>query len=183
MRFKKFTQRIKTALFVLKTNLFYKGNLKCSKSVVLGKRIEIKPALNSLVRISGNSIISNDCVLESFGGGKIIIEDNVFINCRTQIVAKDSIIIGKGTKIGPNVLVYDHDHDIVNKPGYISSPISIGENVWIGAGAIILKGVTIGNNSVIAAGAIVTSNIDENTIYMNKLSSVNKKINSNVLNS
>ena len=44
-----------------------------------------------------------------------------------------------------------------------------GENVWIGGGAIILKGVTIGNNSVIAAGSIVTRNVPANTIYMNHI--------------
>mgnify|MGYP003283484056 CR=1 FL=1 len=56
-----------------------------------------------------------------------------------------------------------------NRGRICSSPISIGENVWIGGGAIILKGVTIGNNSVIAAGSIVTRNVPANTIYMNHI--------------
>ena len=44
-------------------------------------------------------------------------------------------------------------------------PIKIGNNVWIGANSIILKGVTIGDNSVIAAGTIVREDVDSNTLY------------------
>ena len=46
----------------------------------------------------------------------------------------------------------------------MSAPIKIGNHVWIGQGATILKGVTIGNNSIIAAGAIVTKDIPANCI-------------------
>ena len=45
-----------------------------------------------------------------------------------------------------------------------TAPVKIGDNVWIGMGAVILKGVTIGDNSVVAAGAIVTKSIPANTI-------------------
>lgn len=88
-----------------------------------------------------------------------------------MIVCRDSIEIGSGTTVGPNVMIYDHDHDLQNRGCIYSLPISIGENVWIGGGAIILKGVSIGNNSVIAAGSIVTRNIPANTIYMNHIES------------
>ena len=91
------------------------------------------------------------------------------MNRNTMIVCRDSVEIGSGTTVGPNVMIYDHDHDLQNRGRICSSPISIGENVWIGGGAIILKGVTIGNNSVIAAGSIVTRNVPANTIYMNHI--------------
>jgi len=45
-----------------------------------------------------------------------------------------------------------------------TAPVKIGDNVWIGMNAVILKGVTIGENSVVAAGAVVTKSIPANTI-------------------
>ena len=70
----------------------------------------------------------------------------------------ERIEIGSGTTIGPNVCIYDHDHNI--KQGEdITAPGRIENDVWIGAGCIILKGVTIGKNSVIAAGAVVTTDV------------------------
>ncbi len=57
----------------------------------------------------------------------------------------------------------DHDHDTVNG-GFVSAPIKIGDNVWIGANSVILKGVTIGNNAIIAAGSIVTKDVPANAI-------------------
>lgn len=79
------------------------------------------------------------------------------------------IKIGHGTSIGPGVYIYDHDHNYRNnQKSYSTKPILIGDNVWIGAGSIILKGVTIGNNSVISAGSIVTKDIPANTILIQK---------------
>lgn len=47
-----------------------------------------------------------------------------------------------------------------------SQPISIGNNVWVGAGVIILAGITIGDNAVIGAGSIVTKNVAANTVVV-----------------
>lgn len=77
--------------------------------------------------------------------------------------------------IGQNVLMYDHDHEYISnlfKEKFICSPITIKDNVWIGASVIILRGVTIGENSVIAAGSIVTKDIPANVVFRNKLVNV-----------
>jgi acetyltransferase-like isoleucine patch superfamily enzyme len=79
--------------------------------------------------------------------------------------ASDNIEVGRNCLIGPFCYITDHDHGI-NAPGRIveqplvGSPVRIGDGVWIGAGAIILKGVTIGNDAVIGAGAVVTRHVD-----------------------
>ena len=85
-----------------------------------------------------------------------------------MIVAHELISIGERTTVGPNVLIYDHDHafgakKMDSETKFITAPIEIGRNVWIGAGTIILKGVKIGDNAVIAAGSIVTKNVEKNT--------------------
>ncbi|WP_279006562.1 acyltransferase [Thomasclavelia cocleata] len=101
---------------------------------------------------------------------KLIIDDNVFINSNTIITCRDKIYIGKNTIIAPNVMIFDHDHKIKNgrvlHNDYELDEIIIGENVWIGAGSIILRGSKIGDNSIIAAQSVVKGEIPSNTIYI-----------------
>lgn len=109
--------------------------------------------------------------------GEITIGNNVYINRNGTIVSHKLISIGAGTTIGPNVVIYDHDHDYRNKKGFISSSVIIEENVWIGANVIILKGVRIGKNSVIGAGCVVTKSIPEGVIIVNEINQNVIKIN------
>ena len=51
----------------------------------------------------------------------------------------------------------------LNKENF-AAPITIGNNVWVGAGVIILAGVSIGENSIVGAGAVVTKNVMPNTV-------------------
>ena len=110
-------------------------------------------------------------------GGKIFIE-GAFINRNCTIVSMDSIKIGNGVTIGPNVCIYDHDHNVDPNQGtspYICKEVVIGDKAWIGAQAVILKGVHIGKNAVIAAGAVVTKDIPDNCIAMGVPATVKEK--------
>lgn len=103
--------------------------------------------------------------------GFMKIGDGVKINYNCIIVCQDSITIDNGVEIGPNVVIYDHDHDFRAKGGlkdskFKTAPVFIGENSWIGAGSIILRGTTIGKNCVIGAGSIVKGNIPDNTLVV-----------------
>lgn len=122
-----------------------------------------KLTINGRIHTEPNSLISVKC-------GDLFIGDGVYINRNTMIVCRKKITIGEGTTIGPNVCIYDHDHDILHPGKLITKDIYIGDNVWIGAGCIILKGVNIGNNSVIAAGSVVTKSVPPNCTFRNKLS-------------
>ena len=101
-------------------------------------------------------------------GASIEFGNNVFINRNCVIVAHQEVSIGAGTQIGPNVCIYDHDHDIMNRGKTVSSPVNIGENVWIGAGSLIFKGVTIGSGSIIGGGSVITKDVPENSILVQK---------------
>ncbi len=104
--------------------------------------------------------------------GELSIGDHAFFNSGCIVTARERVTIGEGTIFGPNVVVYDHDHKIENGKvldnAFVCAPVIIGNNVWIGAGTIILKGSTIGDNCVIAAGSVVTGTIPENTIMVQK---------------
>ena len=75
------------------------------------------------------------------------------------------LFLGNDVLIGPQAVLVTGDHDFsrldipASKRGYTGKPISIGDNVWIGAGAIVVGGVRVGSNAVIAAGAVVTADV------------------------
>lgn len=132
----------------------------------------VSPLSNLLTRGNSKIVLGKKCVIRKYtelttnNGAIITIGEDVFINRNCILVAHKSISIGAGTTIGPNVMIYDHDHD--GSGGFISSSIVIGKNVWIGAGVIILRGCSIGDNCIVAAGSIVTKNIKSNTKFYQK---------------
>ena len=91
-----------------------------------------------------------------------------YMNAGAQIRCKERITIGNNCAIARNVLIMDFDaHKITYMDGTtnrVTAPITIGNSVWIGAGATILKGVTIGDNAIIGAGSVVTKDVKANTI-------------------
>ena len=106
------------------------------------------------------------CDVIVFSGGLLELGSG-FCNSDTKIRCKNHISIGEGAVISHNVTIEDYDgHQLYNVDAdgnreavAISAPITIGDHVWIGAKATILKGVTIGDGAVIAAGSVVTKDV------------------------
>ena len=111
-------------------------------------------------------------------GNNIYFGDNCEINMNCTFLDDNKIVIGNNALIAPNVQIYTAFHptnaaDRFGEPKEDGSfefcktqtaPVVIGENVWIGGGAIIMPGVTIGDNVVIGAGSVVTRDIPSNVI-------------------
>lgn len=106
--------------------------------------------------------------------GCLEIGEGVFVNSYTSFNARVRISIGSGTLIGEGVRFYDHDHrfrdtqEAVSRSGFITAPIVIGNDVWLGSNAIILRGVTVGEGAVVAAGAVVSRNVPPYHLYFSK---------------
>lgn len=123
--------------------------------------------MGRIVCMGGAEILDNAAIMSATKEALIEFGKNVFVNRNVIIACRKHVVIGESTVIGPNVVIYDHDHRFdangrvkVNASSpYKESDVVIGKNVWLGAGAIILRGTTIGDNSIIAAGAIVKGNI------------------------
>jgi acetyltransferase-like isoleucine patch superfamily enzyme len=85
------------------------------------------------------------------------------------ITSYEKITIGNNVMLGPNVLIYDQDHDYKANGGiktmkFKTSPITIGSNVWIGANCLILRGTKIGTGCVIGGGTILKGEFPDNTV-------------------
>jgi acetyltransferase-like isoleucine patch superfamily enzyme len=97
--------------------------------------------------------------LECWPGARIRIGNGTYLNRNTEIVAAQSVTIGRDCKIARDVIIMDTDQHALPSGELTSKPISIGDRAWIGARAIILKGVTIGHDAVIGAGSVVTRDV------------------------
>ena len=113
-------------------------------------------------------------------GFNIHIGESFFANAHTTWLDVAPIYIGDHVKIGPNVqiITVNHPLDPIERRSGIEQgqPISIKDDVWIGAGAIILPGVTIGKGATIAAGSIVTKDVAPRTVVGGNPATVIKKL-------
>ena len=112
-------------------------------------------------------------------GARCIMGKNVSINSGNVINCQNSITLGDNVILSPNVQIYDHDHDYACDGGvaagkYITGPVEIGSNVWIGANCVILRGTKIGDNCVIGANSVVKGEIPANSVVYQKRENILK---------
>jgi len=97
-------------------------------------------------------------------GAKLVLGSG-YINSNLNLSCFERIEIGKDVAIAENVCIRDSDnHTIVPGKYKKTKPVIIGDHVWIGMNATILKGVEIGTGAIIAAGAVVTKNVPPNCL-------------------
>ena len=101
-------------------------------------------------------------------GKHITVGDRFYANSFCTMIDVAPITIGNNVMFGTHVQIITAGHpihpDVRNTAYEYGAPVTIGDNVWIGAGAIVLPGVTIGKNTVIGAGAVVTKDVPENVV-------------------
>lgn len=141
-------------------------NCKISLPQSIGKRNHIHIGGKGSRLKMGKRCILRDNVEFRIEGGHLTIGERCFVNRNTTITCIEEISIGSGTQVANNVTIIDHDHNYRNDGDapFISSKISIGENVWIGAHCVILRGTVIGDGAVIAAGSVIKGKIDKDTL-------------------
>ncbi len=120
------------------------------------------PELQNLLRHVGKG-----CFLEApfhcAYGLNIHLGNSVYFNTGCVVLDTAPVRVGDGTMFGPNVQIYCAHHAKVAADRArgleIGLPVTIGSQVWIGGGAILLPGVTIGDNATIGAGSVVTKDV------------------------
>lgn len=90
--------------------------------------------------------------------------DQCFFGCSGGITIGDDVIMGQNVRFHSQSHNYDHPDKLIRKQGVTSKGIQVGNNNWIGSGAVILDGITIGNNCVIGANTLVNKDIPSNSV-------------------
>ena len=161
-------------------NVEFGEGFYCESAQVFKKLVSKKP---DAVVIGNHVSCYAGCSFAIGENGKCTVGDFTLLN-GALIMAEERIDIGSHCLVSWNVGIADSDFhplepaqrlidaqalapffkDRPPRPKLKTAPVKIGDNVWIGMGAVILKGVTIGDNSVVAAGAVVTKSVPANTI-------------------
>lgn len=161
--------------------LFYKGALlslddnseiELNASLILGKKrvrgnnvsTRIQLARNCKLTVNGNFRCNEGTYIWITHSGHLILEGG-FINEGATITCASEVRIGKGANIAREAVIRDFDGHYIEDVNYrTAKPVYIGDNVWIGYRAMILKGVTIGDGSIVAANAVVTKDVPPHCI-------------------
>lgn len=135
---------------------------------------------NFEIELGKNSKFKIDKGVRAKKGFKVFVRDNASVsigentvfNYNAMLVSHMDIKIGSNCQIGPNLLIYDHDHDftsLINLKNQVfnEAPVRIGDNCWVGANVTILKGSTIGDNCIIGAGSLIKGHIPSNSMVYN----------------
>lgn len=148
---------------------------KCTLPLIqaFGRHTELK-IKNGTARFGKEQITRGDAVFR-VEGGELIVGDKCFFNQNVSITCKKHIVIGNRCQIANNVVIVDHDHaDSENWGSYVETPVVIGNDVWIGANAVIMRGTVIGDSAVIGAGSIVKGNVPAGKVFYQKRETVIK---------
>ena len=123
---------------------------------------------------------TRNVTLSASNGGILTMGNGSGANNNCQIVAHKRIQIGDDVFIGPNTTIVDHNHifdkDGVRRREFKCDDVIIGNNVWIGANCVILKGTVIGDKSVIGAGSVISGTYPKNSFIIQKRDTEVRKI-------
>lgn len=163
-------------LKILIYKLLYFSRIKFESIPKINSKTKIITKKHCKLEIGKNLRCRDNVVFRLDNVGHVSIGNNCFFNDNCQINSQESITFGNNVICGQNVLFFDHDHDYKNNVNnFVRKDIKIGNNVWIGANCVILKGVTIGDNVVVAAGNIISKNIEDDAVYYNNNNIVKRK--------
>ena len=123
---------------------------------------------NGEISVGNRVLLHRYCKISAYGteNGKAIVKigNNTYIGDRTEMHAAYLVEIGDGCDISWDCNILDRDYHKFNSDTESVRPVKICNNVWIGCGASVLKGVTVGEGAVIAAGAVVTKDVPPHSL-------------------
>lgn len=138
--------------------------VQLGRDVIIGPGVTLKATDGGRIQIGDRVAISSGAVIIA-KGGLLIIGSDGFVGEGAVIAARERLEIGPDALIAEYVTIRDQDHGFADlaRPmrlqGFVTAPVIIGANVWLGAKATVLKGVTIEDGAVIGANSVVTRSL------------------------
>lgn len=165
-------QKIRNRIHTQYFGLRYGRYMKIGAGAVVHKHVMLNPfgrgTQHLRIELGPRTVLYPYVLIQ--GSGSFSLGDRSFIGSFSVIGCNERVEIGKGVMIAQNVSIRDTDHGFEElkvpmiDQGIRTAPVVIHDNVWIGHGAVITKGITIGSGAIIAANAVVTKDVPENTI-------------------
>ena len=153
-------RRIASRLRIQWARLRFPG-LTVGRGVTFGRGVQITVLNDARLTIGERTAIEQYCQLRS--DGLLQIGPDGFIGQGSVLIASKQLTIGDDALIAAYTTIRDQDHGTGAAPYRAqpinSAPVSIGDNVWLGTGVTVLKGVSIGDNCIVGAGAVVTRSL------------------------
>lgn len=151
--------------------------LRCPSRITLGTGVAIDDyglldasGTEAGITLGDHVIVSRNCVIQNKTAA-ITIGNHTDIGCNTIISSSGGITIGKSVLIAGNCYIGGGryiterlDLPMMQQGVYTKGAVTIGDDVWLGAGATVLDGIQIGNGCIIGAGAVVTKNLPDYTV-------------------
>jgi acetyltransferase-like isoleucine patch superfamily enzyme len=153
-----------------------KHHLAMGRGVVLGAGVHIDAVSTEGIRLGSRVTVDEGAILRASGvvrnlGIGIEVGNQTAIGAFNFIHGGGGVRVGEDCLLGPYVSIFSEDHrsdDLhvpIREQGEIRRGVCIGDDVWIGAGSVLLSGVTIGSHTIVAAGSVVTRDLEENAVY------------------
>ena len=165
----KYLDRFRNVINLLYLNIKY-PNSTITFDNYFGRGCVIKCTVNSKLKITNSSIDSGSVIISDHGGDLNI--SNSFIGRNCVIVARHKITIEPNCQIAEMVVMRDQNHKFgqegktILEQGFSVAPITIKENVWLGAKVTVTAGSSIGENTVVGSNAVVLSELEANAVYV-----------------
>jgi acetyltransferase-like isoleucine patch superfamily enzyme len=146
-----------------------RGRLRLDGLAFIGPRCALQVGSNATLELGRWSWVGHGCKLRSHEG-TVSIGAKTVLGQECTISSFQHVSIGRECVIADRVMMIDFDHGIaeVERPirlqGIYKRDVRVGNNVWIGYGACILRGVTVGDNAVIGTNAVVTKDVPANAV-------------------
>jgi acetyltransferase-like isoleucine patch superfamily enzyme len=175
-------REVRGVVWPLFLKFIYREPLMRYRCASVGRRLWLEGAIpliygNGTIRIGDDVRIGGRNTwtvgFKNAGEAELVIGDQVNIGYQNVIAVARRVRIGNGTILAPNVQIYDNPTHPLSPAARLRNepagpedvaPVDIGANVWIGTGAIVLRGVTVGDGAVIGAMAVVTKDVPPATL-------------------
>lgn len=155
--------------------LFHTKNIRLGRSVYVDRGARLHASVAAITvgdccRVMRGAYICS-FVSNAVAGEGITLGPRCWVGINAVLASgRGGLTLGENVLVGPGAILVTGDHDFRRADlasldqEYLGRPIAVGDNVWIGAGAVVLGGVSIGERAVIAAGAVVTRDVPPGTV-------------------